>query len=209
LALALSAGLSAAIIPIAAVDGATRHATGAHGPRGLQGPRGEAGAEGQAGPVGARGPAGPDAPRLDIQNVTVNWQNGQWQTNSTAGFPIPGIGLGQIVCSPDTQWLRVFPFDPSNEVTMWLIRQQDGLPPTVRTARHATGTGPDFNEGFNRYLGQQSTTGSFIGLISARGPAGSSGPGPAPTSFHLSFTWDFRDSSTARCYVAASFATGG
>lgn len=141
--------------------------------------------------------------------MTINWQNGRQSAGDSADFAIPGIGEGELVCSRSAQWLRVFPIDQRDEVTMWLVRQQDGTPPTVRTARHNQYTGPDFNEGLNRYRGELVTSGSFIGLISSRGRWTSrGGPGPPPTSFHVSFNWNFARSSSARCYVAAQFITG-
>jgi len=239
-ALAASALIGAAAIPIAASLGAAGSPAGqtASAPRhlklsraqrqrrlalrGRRGPRGPRGFAGPAGPAGITGPTGPARGRELVQNATVNWQNGQWQTDNTVGFPIPGIGVGQIVCTPPvngvngTTWLRVYPFNHNDYVTMWVLRQQtsDGQAsaPTVRTAKYYPGAGiQDFNEGFNQYnLTTESTsTGAFQGLISDRGPYGSSGSSIAPTSFHLSFTWDFTDPNTSRCYVAAKFVTGG
>ena len=152
------------------------------------------------------GPSGPDG--LLDNTVTINWQNGR-QSDDSAEFAIPGIGEGELVCSKSAQWLRVFPIDQRDEVTMWLVRQQDGTPPTVRTARHNQYTGRDFNEGLNRYRGERVTTGSFAGLISSRGPwSAPGGPGPPPTSFRVSFNWNFTHPASARCYVAAQFITG-
>ncbi len=180
---------------------------GAHRNEGARGPRGYRGERGYRGPRGPAGSAGTDG--LFDDTVTINWQNGRQSEDSSADFAIPGIGEGELVCTESAQWLRVFPIDQHDEVTMWLVRQQDGLPPTVRTARHDEYTGPDFNEGLNRYRGQLVTSGSFAGLISSRGPwAGPGGPGPAPTSFHVSFNWNFTHQASARCYVAAQFVTG-
>ncbi len=174
---------------------------------GPRGPRGRRGARGYRGLRGATGLAGTDG--LFDDTVTLNWQNGQQSAGDSADFAIPGIGEGELVCSESAQWLRVFPTDQQDEVTMWLVRQQDGLPATVRTARHNQYTGPDFNEGLNRYRGQLVTSGSFAGLISSRGAwTDPGGPGPPPTSFHVSFNWNFTDQASARCYVAAQFITG-
>lgn len=230
-ALAASALVAAVAMPVALGQGASppRHvrlsrAQRAHwlAMRGRRGPRGPRGLAGAVGPTGPTGPAGPAQGRELVQNPTVNWQNGQWQTDNTVGFLIPGIGLGQIVCTPPangvngTTWLRVYPSNQNDYVTMWVLRQQtsDGTVygPTVRTAKYYPGAGiHDFNEGFNQFnLTTESTsTGAFQGLISDRGRYGSSGSSIAPTSFHLSFTWDFTDPNTARCYVAAKFVTGG
>jgi hypothetical protein len=173
----------------------TNSAQGPQGPRGPQGPPGRRGAAGSSGPYDS--------------SVTLNWQNGHPADDDAVDVLIPGIGQGQLVCSQTAQWLRVFPTDQHDEITMWLVRQQDGGPPTVRTDRHAAGTGPDFNEGLNRYRHQLVTTGSFSGLISSRGPwTGQGGPGPPPTSFRVSFNWNFTHRASARCYVAAQFITG-
>jgi hypothetical protein len=182
----------------------TEAVSGLQGPRGARGPRGP---RGLTGPRGARGAAGSSGPFDD--SVTLNWQNGRSASRDSADFAIPGIGEGELECSRSAQWLRVFPVNQRDEVTMWLVRQQDGLPATVRTDRHTKGTGPDFNEGMNRYRGQLVTSGSFAGLISSRGPwTGPGGAGPPPTSFHVSFNWNFTHRASARCYVAAQFITG-
>jgi hypothetical protein len=187
--------------PDVVVARGTRARPGSRGPRGYRGPPGYRGPRGRTGPQGFEGP-------FD-DTVTINWQNGRQSDGDSAEFAIPGIGEGELVCSETAQWLRVFPIDEHDEVTMWLVRQQDGTAPTVRTARHNQYTGPDFNEGLNRYRGQPVTTGSFAGLISSRGPwTGPGGPGPPPTSFRISFNWNFTHRASARCYVAAQFITG-
>jgi hypothetical protein len=223
----MSAALAAVVMPIAFSQGASRAQAqhvkltraqqhkraalrGPHGARGLRGLRGFAGSRG---PTGAQGPAGPSA-ALQVQTATVNWQNSQWPGNSTAGFVIPGIGLGQIVCDNTSQQLQIYPLNKDHYITMWLVREQTSsggvYGPTVIANRFTPNHNQKaLNEGFNKFTGPESTTaGSFHGIISDRGPGGITGPGPAPTTFHLSFTWDFTNQGAYRCYVAASFMTG-
>jgi hypothetical protein len=222
LAVVVSAVIAAVVMPIALSQGAQtsqvklskaqqRKRQAMRGRRGPQGPRGFRGLTGPTGPAGATGPAGPS---VQVHGATVNWQNNQWQGRSTAGFPIPGIGFGQIVCDPKSQQLQIYPFNSSHYITVWYVREQTSsggvYGPTLATDRFTPDHNQQFmNEGFNKFSGPESTsTGSFHGIISDRGPGGVSGPGPAPTSFHVSFDWNFTDTNTYRCFVAASFTTG-
>ncbi len=181
---------------------------GDRGPRGLTGQTGPVGDRGPMGVLGPAGPTGPSGGGVIKRNATVNWQNGRHDGRDRASVVIPGIGSAQIVCRPDTQWLRVFVDDRATDVTMWTVTQKQGEGLNVRTARHEFNTGPDFNEGFNRFLGESQQIGRFDGIISSRlNRSSAGGPGPAPTTFHLSFHWDFTDPAAARCYVAATFLT--
>ena len=154
-------------------------------------------------------------PRLaGVQRPSVSWRSDPGG-HDRAGFLLPGIGRGVVVCSRDTQWVRVFPADPREEVTMWLYREQIDLvtgirtPPTIRTARHAPWTGADFNEGFNQYRGQRATRGEFTGIVSSRGRwdlAG--GPGPPPVSLRFAFEWDFRRDAPVYCRVRGRVVSG-
>ena len=223
LAVVVSAVIAAVVMPIALSQGAQiahvklskaqqRKRQHMRGQRGARGPRGLSGATGPQGPAGATGPAG--AGSVQVHTATINWQNAQWQGRSTAGFPIPGIGIGQIVCDPKSQQLQIYPLNSSHYITVWYVREQTSsggvYGPTLATDRFT----PDhnqlsMNEGFNKFSGPESTsTGSFHGIISDRGPGGVSGPGPAPTTFHVSFDWNFTDANTYRCFVAVSFSTG-
>jgi hypothetical protein len=186
----------------AATAGAPRGAPGARGPRGRRGPTGIAG----------RQPA-------RKQNITINWQNGSWQGRDSASFQAPGIGRGEVVCNPGqradhqdgTQWLRSFPADQGLSTVMWTVRvQDDGMSHVKKASRESAFFGPDFFEGMNRYAGEPYSIGSFVGIISSRGPFGSpGGAGPAPTTLRLSWHWNFGDGFGPRCYVAGSVISGG
>jgi hypothetical protein len=170
--------------------------------RGLRGRRGE---RGPRGPLGFAG----NQPVVK-QNVTLNWQNGAWQGRERQFFGVPGIGYGEVVCSPDTQWIRVFPTDLGTSTVMWTLKtQNDGQVHVKKAGHESPDYGPDYNEGMNRYAGEPTSIGSFIGIFSSRlGFAEPGGPGPAPTTFRLAWHWDFSDSASSRCYVAASFVSG-
>ncbi|HEX3874030.1 MAG TPA: hypothetical protein VHW26_07780 [Solirubrobacteraceae bacterium] len=141
--------------------------------------------------------------------MTVNWQNDQFQGRDTATFDAPGIGTGQIVCSPDTQWLRFFPADANADTAMTWIESEPGSRIGVNTAVRTQYTGPDFYAGFNDSLGQQTGAGSLEGIISSRlDRTVVGGPGPAPTTFRVTWHWNFGDGSP-RCYVAAEFVSAG
>ena len=176
------------------------HAAAAHrrGPRGLRGPTG------RRGPRGATGAPG-TPPSLE-QSISINWEgsfaNASGRDSQT--FVAPGIGYGEVTCSQNTQWVWFEPYNQNDDVAMWTAKFQDN-DTTVRTARHTLYTGPSFYEGMNHYAGEPQSQGSFIGVISSRGTlGGSDGSGPPPTTFRLSWYWDF-DPSNPRCFVAGTF----
>lgn len=195
---------------------------------GRRGPVGRTGARGFKGTPGDDGAAGKD--RVLSSSVTVNWQNNRWQGRERATFVAPGLGEGAILCSPNienvtdqgAQMLLFRPYDQDADTTMWTLRTDDRAytyfdDPTlaaenataVRTARREAGTGPQFNEGFNlkAFAPTYRAQGSFIGIISSRGKRGAiGGPGPAPTTFRLTWHWRF-DDGNPRCYVAGTFFT--
>ncbi len=199
---------------------------GPAGPTGPRGSRGPHGLTGFAGSTGPRGRSGPDAAasRLRKQNVSINWQNGDFSGRDRESFEAPGIGHGVVRCSPPTsaepngtQWVRFFPNDQKDDTVMWTVRA--GGPPgdeevsVVRTARREGNTGPDFYEGMNTSpTGIDATsTGTFTGIISSRATRNSNGAAPnsapAATTFQLSWHWSFFDQFGPRCYVAGSFYT--
>lgn len=147
------------------------------------------------------------------QPVTVDWYDGKWGGRDTGGFVAPGVGYGEVVCSPDTQWVRFFGSSGGRETAMmtwtyknWGTYQEKSLQEAVYT----TGTGFDFNIGLNKFSPTEKTsTGAFEGVISDRGPIG--GPGGVPlapvTTFSLDWEWDFTKPSEARCHVEATFRT--
>ncbi len=148
-----------------------------------------------------------------VQPATVDWYDGKWSGRDVAGFVAPGIGYGEVVCNPETQWVRFFGSNGGRETAMmtwtyknWGTWQEKSLQEAVYT----TGTGFDFNEGLNKFSpAEKTSTGTFEGVISDRGPIG--GPGGvalAPvTTLSLNWEWDFTNPSESRCHVEAVFRT--
>jgi hypothetical protein len=153
--------------------------------------------------------AGADPSR---QKVVVDWKGGSSAGKDVAGFVLPGIGYGELVCSAGTQWLRVFPSDQGREVSMltWTYRSWDGNSQNnekaLREALHTQFTGRDFNEGFNKFQpAEKQSTGEFTALLTDRGTIGAPfAPSlTAPIGIHVTWEWDFRDPANARCHVEA------
>jgi hypothetical protein len=148
-----------------------------------------------------------------VQEVTVDWSGGEPGGRDTGGFVAPGIGYGEVVCNESTQWVRFFGSAGGRETAMmtwtyknWGTYQEKSLQEAVYTS----GTGFDFNQGLNKFSPPEKTsTGSFDGVISDRGPIGGAGGGAlAPvTTLSLDWEWDFTNPSKARCHVEAVFRT--
>ena len=106
-----------------------------------------------------------------------------------------------------------FPSGAGREVAMmnWTYKDWGGYrEKALREALYTTGTGEAFNEGLNKFGPPEKTsTGSFEGLISDRGPIGGPGGAPlaAPMTISLSWQWDFSDPASSRCHVEAVFRT--
>ncbi len=141
------------------------------------------------------------------QRAVVDWSNGAHDGREIVGFVLPGIGHGEMVCSPETQWIRVYPTDRRREVSMmnWTYRDwRGGNGKEIREGLHTRYTGPDFSERFAAFLpAEKQSTGEFIGLISDRGPFDSVGTGPyaPPISLNVRWTWDFSQTGKERCYA--------
>ena len=149
------------------------------------------------------------------QKVAVDWTNGKWDGRQVGGFIAPGIGYGEVVCSPYQQWVRFYPSDTSRESAMmtWTYKNWDfgkGTEKSLREAKYTEGTGPDFREGMNKFgPTEKHSTGTFQGIISDRGPI--DGPGgvalASPTTFDLDWVWDFSKTGQSYCHVKATFRT--
>lgn len=164
----------------------------------------------------APGPPPPSRPGAGavVQQVGVSWSGGRWEGADSAGFAVPGIGAGQIVCRPDTQWIRVMPADRSRDVAMLLWTFRDwggGSEGAVREAQMTRYTSPEFNEGMNKFAPPEKRShGTFFGVVGDGLPAaGTFGAGRAPTEVRLSWSWDFEDPAGARCGVSATFVSEG
>ena len=147
------------------------------------------------------------------QKVVVNWWGGNWEDRQVGGFIAPGIGYGEIVCSPHQQWVRFYPSNSGRESAMmtWTYKNWGSWSEkAVREAKYSNGTGPDFREGLNKFSpAEKNSTGTFQGIISDRGPIdGPGGTGLAPpTTFDLNWQWDFNNRKSSKCYVEAIFRT--
>ncbi len=164
--------------------------------------------------VSGGGAAQPIPPTgMQVQKVAVDWSGGKWQGRQFAGFIAPGIGFGEIVCSPDQQWLRFYPSNGGRESAMMTWTDKDWgsfREVALREAKYANGTGPDFREGMNKFgPTEKRSRGSFQGIISDRGTI--EGPGgeslAPPTTYDLNWEWNFTRSGRAECHVEAVFRT--
>jgi hypothetical protein len=164
--------------------------------------------------VSGGGGAAPVEPTgMMLQKVVVDWTAGQWQGRQVGGFIAPGIGFGEIVCSPDQQWIRFYPSNGGREAAMMNWTDKDWgtyREFALREAKYSAGTGPDFREGFNKFGPTEKwSRGSYQGIISDRGPI--NGPGGVslapPTTLDLDWEWDFSKPAKSRCKVAATFRT--
>lgn len=148
-----------------------------------------------------------------IQRVVVDWSDGEWGGRDLGGFIAPGVGYGEVVCRPDAQYVRFFGSSGGRETAMmnwtykdWGTFQEKSL----REAVYTTGTGFDFFEGLNKFSpAEKTSTGTFEGLISDRGPIGSPGGLPlAPvTTISVNWQWDFTTAGKSHCYVEAVLRT--
>lgn len=147
------------------------------------------------------------------QKVVVNWSQGKWEGRQVGGFIAPGIGYGEIVCSPYQQWVRFYPSNSGRESAMmtWTYKNWGTWSEkAVREAKYSAGTGPDFREGMNKFgPAEKNSTGTFQGIISDRGPIDGPGGGELapPTTFDMNWEWDFNNPKSSRCYVQATFRT--
>jgi len=164
--------------------------------------------------VSGGGAAKPIPPTgMQTQKVAVDWSGGKWQGRQFAGFIAPGVGFGEIVCSPDQQWVRFYPSNGGRESAMmtWTDKNWGTFREVaLREAKYANGTGPDFREGMNKFGPTENwSRGSFQGIISDRGPI--EGPGGVslapPTTYDLNWEWDFSKPGKAECHVEAVFRT--
>ena len=246
LQVALTAALVALLV-LAVVDrglGATERSSPAHdgklakagkrgkvGDRGARGPEGVQGLRGIEGPIGKTGPAGPDAGPYR-QFVTIDWQNGDYVGKDRQIFVAPGIGTGEVRCTPPNgneptgvQWIRFHPIDNGTKTTgpadwnttMWTARiggdigDPDSEHATViRTARLDR---PNQQSGFHESMNTitegtvQESIGTFTGMITTE-PLRAGVEQPAPTTFTLTWYWKF-DGGSPRCYMAGTFVTKG
>jgi hypothetical protein len=167
--------------------------------------------------LGTRSGAGLPPPGADVgaevQHVVVDWSDNKAYGRDIAGFVAPGIGYGQIECGFQKQDLRFFPSDLNREQSMMLWTYKNWVQnneKSIRESLHNEFTGPDFQEGLNKFSPpEKHMTGEYEGLIADRGvldaPFGESlAP---PTYIDLTWVWDFSDPRHSRCHVDATLYT--
>lgn len=191
---------------------------GSRGRRGKRGPRGYRGPQGPPGHAGSRGAQG-KAAGPERQFISIDWQNGQYSGHDRQSFVAPGIGTGEVRCTPPNQneptgvqWIRFYPYDAGSATegpskwatTMWTTRnggnigQSDGDPndshvSVVRTARLDRA---NQQSGFNESMNTQTvgydvrSTGMFTGLITTE-PFSTDTVKPPTTSFRITWHWNF------------------
>jgi hypothetical protein len=95
---------------------------------------------------------------------------------------------------------------------LWTARDwETGGEVAIREAQLTPFTGPDFNEGLNKFTPTEHRShGSFVGVVGDGLPApGTFGPGRSPTEVRLTWSWDLGDPQNARCDVQATFTSEG
>ena len=209
-------------------------AKAAEGRRGPRGPRGKRGPDGLS---GEPGPRGKDATgRVRRQFVSIGWQNNDWAGNDRQSFVAPGIGAGEVRCTPPNgnepngvMWIGLVPDDRGDTqsdppqrwaTTMWTTRLGGNLDDAarsklsvVRTARLDRAFQEEFHESMNTATSGHDpiSTGTFTGLITTE-PFDEGTAAPDPTSFRISWHWNLRSDTSAqrrarRCYVSGAFLT--
>jgi len=173
------------------------------------------------------GPAAVAAPTsssgLSTQQITIDWSDGQFTGRDTAGFVVPGMGYGELVCRPDVQgqgnasngaqWLRFFSGVGNHQVAMmnWIHRTWEGQysENALREGVLTANTGSEMNEGFNKFAPPEKlSSGTYEGIISDRGTFGSAGgTGVAPVTWAVSWSWDFSNPGHERCAVTATIVS--
>ena len=95
---------------------------------------------------------------------------------------------------------------------LWTFRNwEESSEYALRESELTQYTGPDFNEGFNKFHpAEKRSRGSFVGIIGDGLPAaGMFGSGRSPTEVRLTWSWDFSDPASANCSVDATFTSQG
>lgn len=216
---------------VSAAATASKQAEGRRGPRGPEGPPGPDGLPGFTGPDGKRGAPGIDAGPAR-RFIAIDWQNNRYAGRDVQSFVAPGIGRGEVQCIPP--WapdggqegkMRI-QFWQSDGVlqkpkkwatTMWVTRFGGNTDDLNRERRMVVKTNriraiddnrSSFHEDMDTApIGQYDpeSMGSFTGLITTEPFNGTTAAQPPPVSFQLSWYWNFRSQSDARCYVTGSF----
>jgi hypothetical protein len=95
---------------------------------------------------------------------------------------------------------------------LWTFRDwEEAGEYAIREAELTRYTGPDFNEGLNKFQpAEKRSRGSFVGVVGDGLPApGAFGSGRSPTEVRLTWSWDFSDPANASCNVDATFTSQG
>jgi len=207
------------------------------GERGRRGPEGPRGPRGGVGPDGAAGAAGPRgvAAGADRQFISIDWQNGQYAGRDRQAFVAPGIGRGEVQCIPPSSpegdagdgrmRIQFFHADGVNRrperwaTTMWVTRFGGNVDDGDRHRRSDVKTNrisstddnrSSFSESMDTApIGQHDpeSVGAFTGVITTEPFNTTTEAQPPPTTFNLSWHWNFRNAASSRCYVSGTFVT--
>lgn len=227
LALSLGEGRVADAIVLQPLAAEGSQAEGQRPGGGLRGPRGP------RGPAGPRGETGLSGPKH--QFISLNWQNNRYAGRDVQTFTAPGIGRGEVQCippqSPDgdkgdgRMRIQFFHDDGVKEnprkwaTTMWVTRFGGNVDDANRRRRMVVKTNrikrsddnrSSFSESMDTApIGQYDpeSVGSFVGVITTEPFEDTTAEQPPPTTFRLSWHWNFRDVASSRCYVTGTFVT--
>ncbi|WP_205699030.1 hypothetical protein [Conexibacter sp. SYSU D00693] len=161
-------------------------------------------------------------PGVFAQGISLRWSAGTGAGSEQRGFAVPGIGSGEVVCSPRAQYLRVVPSDGSHETSMVLWTHRDWTDWRESALRESTttlGSSPEFLEGLNKFSApawdgssngsEKRSHGYMVGVVSDRGPFGGPGEARTPTTIRISWDWDFTTGGAERCSVDLDVHTEG
>lgn len=213
-----------------------RGPVGPAGPRGTRGKRGPTGEEGPRGDRGSAGASAAPTVRRQFISIAWGNNRYAGRDRQGFVAPGIGEGHVRCTppnpAQPDgVQWVRFMPYDNGEDATeenpegvppeswattMWTERvggnADDANAPTTNVTRTARLDRGNQSSGFHESMNTASvghtpeSTGRFTGIITTE-PFDDSVAGPPPTTFELSWHWNFRDESANRCYVSATFVT--
>jgi len=207
---------------------------GPEGPQGPIGPQGFQGPEGKRGPSGID--AGPARQFISIDWQNNDYEGKDTQSFKAPGIGtgevqcIPpqapdGDGSGKM----RVQFTQFDGYDQLPKkwaTTMWVTRFGGNVDDANRYRRSVVKTNriraiddnrKGFHESFDTAIDQPDipdsnahdpeSIGSFTGIITTEPFNGTTADQPPPTTFQLSWYWNFRDESSSRCYVNGVFTT--
>lgn len=226
---------------VAAGKKARKAKRGKRGPRGRKGPRGPRGFPGLPGERGPKGSEPIMQQTINIGWQNNDWKGKSTQAFEAPGIGTGYVRCTPPIWGQDGDGNQntgdqLISFTPKYRIpvskpgqrpkkwatTMWTARR-GGNPDNansryetvVRTARLDRDNQQSFYESFSTAPALQhdpESRGSMTGIITTE-PWEESTPAPPPTTFRISWHWNFRGpdqpNSDRRCYVSATFTTNG